>query len=136
VADVYFDNDAAARPLANLLHGYGHTVRTARELGRHDDEDEEQLLFAAQNRLILVTRNARDFALRQGAWLLWAFAWRVQPCPDHAGILMIRQQPHRPYLEVAQAIHGLVTSLPPLGLTNALYLWDTATRTWLMGWRP
>jgi hypothetical protein len=49
--------DSAAR----IARALGENIRSVRELGREGIEDEEQLLFAAAEGWILVSRNERDF---------------------------------------------------------------------------
>jgi len=71
MADFYTDHDISSRVFVQALHALGHVARTSRAFGRQRTFDEEQLLFAAQQGFILITRNGDHFSLLNGAWILW-----------------------------------------------------------------
>lgn len=134
MAEFYLDHNIANNALQIELRQLRHFVVTAHRVGRHADPDSEQLLFAAQNRLVLVTRNTAHFAILQSAWIRWPAAWGYRPLPKHAGILAIRQQPHRSFPDIALALHQMVTAPPTGGLVNRMHFWDTVTGGWLLDW--
>lgn len=136
MATIYADHDAPANALIAELHRFGHTVHTSRQMNRFQDRDDQQLAFAARRGWILLTRNAKDFGLLHQAWLSWAIEWGVSPPPQHAGILVIPQNPPRPFPDLASAIHQVLTTLPPVPLPNSIHLWDSQTRTWFLNWQP
>jgi len=54
--------------------------------------DDDQLLFAARQSAVLITRDRDDFRTLHYAWLTWAREWNVNPFPNHAGILIVPDQ--------------------------------------------
>lgn len=83
---VDLDEDVPVR-LAPLLVSEGHATHTTRDEQRKSAGDDEQLIYAAQQRWILVTHNKRDFRLLHDAWR----RWRCQS--PHAGILLLEHAP-------------------------------------------
>jgi hypothetical protein len=88
LAEFYIDNDVALE-VAHLLQVNGHTVATARDVGRERDRDDEQLLVASQQGHIFLTHNETDFVLLHDAWQRWSEAWGVSA--RHGGILIAPQ---------------------------------------------
>jgi hypothetical protein len=121
VAGIYLDADADAPDLDGLLSAAGHRVILTTAVGRRRAHDDEQLVYAAQNNLILVTFNGRDFLILQRAWRHWADHWSVEPRPLHAGILVPRQPPQRTFDEIARDIDGFVQSV--VVLRNRFVKW-------------
>jgi uncharacterized protein with PIN domain len=59
-ARLYLDEDVPVR-VAEILQGHGYDVRTARDEDMLGTSDAEQLAFATENGLVLVTHNRTDF---------------------------------------------------------------------------
>src|SRR5437868_5638451 len=74
MAALYLDEDIPVA-LADLLHARGHRAITTRHERHLGSPDPEQLLFAANGGLALVTHNRGDFARLHEAWLTWARGW-------------------------------------------------------------
>jgi hypothetical protein len=110
VAGIYLDADADAPDLGDLLRGAGHRIVLTTAVGRRRAHDDEQLAYAAQNGLILVTFNNHDYLLLQRAWRHWSDVWSVTPRPSHAGILVPKQPPLRTFEETARDIDTLIRS--------------------------
>ncbi|HEY7033219.1 MAG TPA: DUF5615 family PIN-like protein [Thermomicrobiales bacterium] len=120
MAEIYLDADVDA-VFAVYLRGAGNLVLITAELGRRRAYDEEQLAFAAQRGLILVTHNADDYLLLQRAWRHWADRWSVDPRPVHAGILAVPQVLDNRIAPMAQAINEFIRS--GVSLQNRYYVW-------------
>ena len=75
----YLDDCAYAKDLVRLLEAAGHLVTTPRQAGITGREDEVHFRYAADNSLILLTKNPDDF--------LDLHAKNAQ----HAGILLVYQ---------------------------------------------
>jgi len=111
-------------------------VQPAAAVGPHAAPDAEQLLYAAQHGLVLITRNPHAFTVFQTAWQRWPVAWGLRPVLRHAGILAVRNQPPRPLEPIARAMHAIVLSPPAVGLASRLHLWGTVSGTWFLDWQP
>ena len=59
--NLYLDDDITTHRLVGQLRKDGHKVVIPSECSMAGKDDPEHLLFALQNRLALVTRNAADF---------------------------------------------------------------------------
>jgi hypothetical protein len=127
MADIYLDADVDA-VVAVHLRNAGNLVLITAELGRRRAYDDEQLAFAAQRRLILVTHNADDFLLLQRAWRHWADLWSVEPRPVHAGILTVPQVSGDRIVPMAQAINEFIRS--GISLQNRYDVW-VPSRDWV-----
>jgi predicted nuclease of predicted toxin-antitoxin system len=57
VTDFYLDHNVSSQ-LATLLHRRGHTVVSARQIGRERGDDAEHLFIAAQQQRITITHIA------------------------------------------------------------------------------
>ena len=126
MAKFYLDHNVA-RQVAGHLTANGHTVLTTQNNGMERAPDDQQLLFAADHGLILVSHNARDFLLLHDAWHHWSPAWGVHR--EHAGILLIpNSTPHLTYEWLAQRLSEAVALQLPL--MNELYRWRT-NRGWI-----
>jgi Domain of unknown function (DUF5615) len=125
MADCYLDHDIAVE-VAGLLRMSSHTVATSRDVRLGRATDDEQLLFAAQRRSILVSHNREDFVLLHDAWRRWTSAWGVTQ--THAGILIVPQPPTVTNAQIAQALDAFLAGGP--SLTNELYRWRPAS-----GWQ-
>ena len=126
MAAVYIDHDVSAQ-IATLLRNEGHDVLTTREWRLTRASDDEQLLFASQQRRGLITHNARDFVLLHNAWRRWSAAWQVTAI--HAGILVIPQWPRLLPADAARELHHFLVSRS--ALANELHQWRTSARGWL-----
>jgi hypothetical protein len=97
--NIYLDDCAYAKTLVQLLQAAGHRVVTPIQAGTSGKADEEHLLFAASQGLVLLTKNPDDFAQLHNA------------SSEHAGILVIYQDndPDRDmaYAEIVRAIGNL-----------------------------
>ena len=113
MADIYTDNDIDAE-LSVLLTTAGHDVVLTSDVGRRRAGDEEQLVYAATARRVLVTYNRDHFRILQRAWRHWADVWAVQPRPMHVGILGVPQPAVVPTERIAREIDRLLRSAEPL----------------------
>jgi hypothetical protein len=59
--NLYIDDDTGDRKLVGLLRKASHTVVLPYEVNRAGESDTPHHLFAVQQKLILVSRNRRDF---------------------------------------------------------------------------
>lgn len=112
-----------ARDVASGLIQAGHNVRTGRDLGMERAGDELYLSVAARSDWILISHNAKDFALLHAAWRQWTSDWGV--IIAHAGILILIP-PVTP-ATAAQEITAMVASVG--SLRGRLYTWRR-----LRGW--
>lgn len=115
------------RQVTPLFAALGHDVVHAHDLGMKYAKDYAHLLFAAEERRVLVTNNADDFALSHGAWFHWAAAWGVQP--QHAGVLLI------PQIDIPSEVVQLTDDLlrrEDVLLANTLFSWDGQ---WYVGYK-
>jgi hypothetical protein len=76
---IYLDDCAYAKDLARLLQAAGHEVTTPPQAGTTGREDEAHFRYAADNSLILLTKNPDDFLELH------------EKTPEHAGILLVYQ---------------------------------------------
>ena len=81
---IYLDEDLSQHKLVWALRSRGFDVLTSLDAGMNGQGDDSQLTFAASQGRVLVTGNARDFALLHRDWL--------RQGRRHAGIVLIRQQ--------------------------------------------
>ena len=98
--NLYFDEDVSV-VLALVLVGRGFEVLTARDAAMLGRSDEEQLVFATNNRRIIVTHNRRHFEE-----LHTIFVGRQL---EHAGILVAGQ---RDVYEMAKRVALLLRAVP------------------------
>jgi len=96
VAGYYADEDVPVLA-ARIARGLGLDILHTEELGRKGVRDQDQLLFAARQGRILITRNCKDF------WpMSEEFAANQSP---HAGVLCITKSlEDRPAAEIARAL--------------------------------
>lgn len=107
MAAFYLDEDIPLA-LADLLRVDGHTVTTTRDEHRLGSPDPEQLLFAANGGLTLVTHNRKDFARLHEAWLIWARDWEV--ARSHAGIIVLGRARGKSPAEYAVLLRDLLAA--------------------------
>ena len=124
---VYLDEDVPLQ-LFDLLSAEGIQVQLAKDTLPLGTDDATHLKQCADNALIMVTQNRKDF---QRLHWLWStlLSWNVVDKP-HAGILTIvgQQTPVLPQ-EWAPPIVNLILnrSSPILG---AMFMWRPSTREW------
>lgn len=96
---IYLDDCAYAKDLVRLLEAAGHQVVTPRQAGITGREDAIHFRYAAENGLILLTKNPDDFLELH------------QTQSQHAGILLVYQDndPDRDmsHAEIVRAITNL-----------------------------
>jgi predicted nuclease of predicted toxin-antitoxin system len=96
---IYLDDCAYAKELVRLLETAGHQVTTPQQAGITGREDEAHFRYAAENGLVLLTKNPDDFVELH------------QRNSQHAGILLVYQDndPDRDmnHAEVVRAIANL-----------------------------
>jgi len=80
----YFDEDSAQYRLIAALRSRGFDVASSLDTGMNARDDEAQLLVASTHARMLVSSNARDFAVLHHEWQKQRRA--------HSGILIIPQQ--------------------------------------------
>ena len=103
---LYLDDDLDSNALIRLLRRQGHEVVSPRAVGTRGSADEVHLRYAVENRLVLLTANARDFVeLNQ--------SWRRQQ-RHHNGILIVYREnnPTRDmdFQQIAQAVSEIEQS--------------------------
>jgi hypothetical protein len=91
MALLYLD-ECLAGSLPALIRALGHDVLGTIAAGRRSRPDFDQLLYAHQQRRILVTHNVPDFAVLHGAWLAWGNDWMGRAAPQHAGIIGLERR--------------------------------------------
>lgn len=97
-AQLYFDEDVSAL-VARLVRLRGFAVTTTQEAGHAGGSDEQQLVYAAQHQMVIVTHNRVHFE---------ALATRfMAEGRSHSGIVVaVRRPPH----ELAQRLLTLLDS--------------------------
>ena len=80
----YFDEDSAQHRLVAALRSHAIDVLTCLDAGMNARDDESHLILATEQRRVLVSANAGDFASLHRQW--------VSQDRPHAGILIIPQQ--------------------------------------------
>ncbi len=80
----YFDEDSAQHRLVAALRSHALDVVTCLDAGMKARDDESQLILATEQRRVLISANAGDFASLHREWLA-----RNR---SHSGILIIPQQ--------------------------------------------
>lgn len=81
---LYLDADVDVKLAVNLRDA-GYDCISAREVGNEALDDEEQMAFASERGLVLLTHNIQDFV---PIFERWWFAGR-----EHAGLLLSQQLP-------------------------------------------
>jgi predicted nuclease of predicted toxin-antitoxin system len=76
---IYLDDCADAKELVRLLEAAGYQVTTPKQAGMTGRKDEAHFRYAADNGLILLTKNPDDFLELH------------QTNPQHAGIFLVYQ---------------------------------------------
>lgn len=117
--DLYLDHDVS-RLIVPPCQSRGWSTLTSRAAGKEDAEDYEQLLFATNQRRVIVSHNAGDFRLLHGAWQLWCATWQLPH--QHAGIIIL---PHGQPAGIVDMLDQLAAL--DLDLTNELYEWWRST---------
>ena len=80
----YFDEDSVQHRLVAALRSHAIDVMTCLEAGMNARDDESHLILATEQRRVLISANAGDFASLHREWLA-----RNR---SHSGILIIPQQ--------------------------------------------
>jgi hypothetical protein len=62
---LYFDEDSGEHRLIRALRSHGVDVVTSLDAGMNARDDESHLILAAEQGRVLVSANARDFAMLQ-----------------------------------------------------------------------
>lgn len=103
---VYLDDDLDSNRLIGLLRRSGHTPVSPRIAGTRGTSDEQHLIYAAANNLVILTANAIDFVNIHNRW--------AQEGRDHAGILVVYREnnPIRDmsFAEIADAVKHIEQS--------------------------
>jgi hypothetical protein len=81
---VYLDEDAMARAFVQGLRARGVDVTTAFEEGVTEQDDRDQLVWAAQQERVLYTFNVGDFCRLHAEYMLQG--------KHHAGIVVVPRQ--------------------------------------------
>jgi predicted nuclease of predicted toxin-antitoxin system len=96
---IYLDDCAYAKELVRLLKAAGHQVTMPQQAGTTGREDEAHLRYAADQSMVLLTKNPDDFLELHRKY------------PQHAGILLVYQDndPDRDmnHAEIVRAIANL-----------------------------
>ena len=127
MAELYLDADIDGCFVSHLRVA-GNTVLVTAEPGRRRAHDDEQLMFAAERGLILITHNVKDYLLLQRAWRHWPDVWGVEPRPLHAGILAFPQVSEEHIVFIAEVIDQFIRS--GAELANRFYEWKWG-REWV-----
>jgi predicted nuclease of predicted toxin-antitoxin system len=106
----YFDEDSGQRRLIAALRSHGIDVVTSHDAGMNARDDESHLKLAAEEGRILVSANARDFALLHRRWL--------EQGRSHFGVLIIPQQRYSTG-EIVRRMVRLTSSR--FGMASGLY---------------
>ena len=80
----YLDEDATSKSLLRALRNRGADVLSVAEVGMLAQSDEQQLLWALENRRTLYSFNVRDFYFIHSDWLSRE--------KSHAGIILGKQE--------------------------------------------
>jgi hypothetical protein len=114
VISLYFDEDIARHQLIGALRSRGFDVLTSLEAGMNGQSDDAQLAFSSSQGRVLLTANARAFAMLHRTWMDLG---RM-----HSGIILVLQQRYstgeivRRLLRVAAS--GVETSSSMFYLSN------------------
>jgi len=103
---VYLDEDVSVL-IAKLLQSRGYEALTAKDAGRVSRSDAEQLQFASDIGMAILTHNRRHFDLLAKQWL--------EENRSHAGIIIaVRRKPH----ELARRLLILLDSVTADEMNN------------------
>ncbi len=106
---IYTDEDITSQ-LAPALRRRGYMAASAAEANNLAISDEEQLRYASQQKMAILTANARDFIpLARN----WAFAGR-----EHAGIVVVEQLSRNEFGELLRRVLTLLDSVTADELHN------------------
>jgi predicted nuclease of predicted toxin-antitoxin system len=96
---LYLDEDVAV-VLAPMLDARGYPATTTVTAGRTGSTDRDQLLFASERGLLLVTHNVADFAALASAF--------TAEGRHHSGMILCARRPPRALAErISAALHRL-----------------------------
>lgn len=116
---LYLDHNVSTLLGAELTH-LGHDVQHSQACGLGRASGATHLSHAADERRVLIT-NDRNFLALQAAWMEWPPRWRVQPPPEHAGILLVRESDMGPSAAAARIVDA--HSRQHTHLANVLWRW-------------
>jgi predicted nuclease of predicted toxin-antitoxin system len=108
---LYTDEDVTDR-LALLLRERGYEAESALEAGTTGFTDEQQLAFAANRGLTLLTYNRRDFIVLAQRW--------HDASRDHAGIILSHQFSNRQTGELLRQVCRFLESVPADEMWNTV----------------
>ena len=107
---LYLDDDLDGNALIGLLQRARHQVVSPRIVGTRGVSDEEHLLYAASQALVVLTANAEHFIALHHKWM--------EQQQGHAGILIVYREnnPARDmnFQQIAQAVTRIEQSRLPL----------------------
>src|SRR4051812_1845872 len=86
MARFYLDEDVPVA-LSAILTANGHPTTTTVQAGNLHIWDADQLLYATEHDLILVTHNRGDYRALHEGWVRWSQQWQVEKV--HSGILIL-----------------------------------------------
>jgi len=92
---IYLDEDSVEKSLIAAFRNASFDVVTVADVGRESYADEEQLIWAAQQRRVIYSYNRGDFCRLHSEFMA------VQR--SHTGIILLRQQRY----SIGQQLRGL-----------------------------
>lgn len=119
--------------VAPLLAAAFHETVTTRSAGNLGTWDADQLSFATEQGLTLVTHDRRDYRTLHDAWIRWSPHWQ-EPRP-HAGILILDKGQRLAAPDYTEAIVAFLSTAPP-SLTNLAFDWFARDSGVWVQWRP
>ncbi|NET60007.1 MAG: hypothetical protein F6K47_28820 [Symploca sp. SIO2E6] len=107
----YLDEDSVEKSLIAAFRNAGLDVVTVTEVNRQSYSDEEQLIWATEQRRAIYSYNRRDFCRLHSEFL-------AADC-NHAGIVLLQQQRY----SIGQQLRGvlkLIATIPAEQMVNQL----------------
>lgn len=108
---LYTDEDVTA-DLAPALRRRGYTAQSTAEAGNFRIPDENQLTFATERRMALLTYNARDFIPLGQRW--------YRGGREHAGMVISEQMSQRRFGELLRRVLRLLDALTAEEMHNRI----------------
>ncbi len=113
---LYIDEDVTTA-LAPALRQRGFRAQSTLEAGNIGLSDEDQLRYAAEHGMAILTSNARDFVLLAQAWF-WAGK-------EHAGIIITKQFTYREFGALLRQTLKLLNTLSAEEMRNQVIFLQT-----------
>ena len=124
MADCVLDENVS-ESLAPALQSLGHDAVTTTGLGRKGATDVSQLSYAARTRRVLITHDARHYAMLHEAWQTWSRDWGVSDRVRHPGILFLPDPGILSIEDAPSLVDDLLSTVE--SVENHLFAWKRSS---------